>query len=76
MKNEVIDKFSALMTASFGLVAALAWSDTIKAVIKEYFGRPDAVKPMIIYAVTVTLFAIIATKVIADVPAKAKGIDF
>ncbi len=75
MKDEVIDKFAALTTASFGLVAALAWNDTIKAIIKEYFGKPDAVTPMLVYAMTVTIFAIIATKVIGEVSAKAKILD-
>ena len=34
LKQEVMDKISALVTAAFGLVAALAWNDAIKAVFK------------------------------------------
>jgi hypothetical protein len=30
MKKEVIEKLAALITAAFGLVAALAWNDAIK----------------------------------------------
>ncbi|MCD4739743.1 DUF5654 family protein [archaeon] len=31
MQKDVIDKLTALMTAAFGLVAALAWNDAIKS---------------------------------------------
>jgi len=31
MKKEVIEKLTALVTAAFGLVAALAWNDAIKS---------------------------------------------
>ena len=60
MKKEIIDKMSTLLTAAFGLVAALAWNDAIKAVFKEVFGTPDKMGPMIIYAITVTIIAVIA----------------
>jgi hypothetical protein len=46
LKQEVMDKIAALVTAAFGLVAALAWNDAIKAVFKEVFGTADAVGPM------------------------------
>ena len=35
MKKQVIEKIAALVTAAFGLVAALAWNDTIKAIFKQ-----------------------------------------
>lgn len=38
MKPEVVDKLAALITAAFGLVAALAWNGAIQAVFKEVFG--------------------------------------
>ena len=34
MKKDVTEKISALMIAAFGLVAALAWNDAIKALFK------------------------------------------
>ena len=45
LKIEILDKISALVTADFGLVAALAWNDAIKAVFKEIFGAEDAIGP-------------------------------
>ncbi|HJK65977.1 MAG TPA: DUF5654 family protein, partial [Methanocorpusculum sp.] len=35
---DVIDKLSALITAAFGLVAALAWNSAIQEIFKEVFG--------------------------------------
>ncbi|MDH5569685.1 MAG: DUF5654 family protein, partial [Nitrosopumilus sp.] len=44
--KEILDKIAALVTAAFGLVAALAWNDAIKAIFKEVFGTADAIGPM------------------------------
>ena len=73
LKQEVMDKIAALITAAFGLVAALAWNDAIKAVFKEVFGTADAIGPMLIYAITVTIIAVILTIIVARAAAKAKN---
>ena len=70
---EVIEKIAALMTAAFGLVAALAWNTAIQALFKEYFGSADSIPAMLLYAVFVTLIAVIATVWIGKVAKKAKG---
>jgi hypothetical protein len=74
LKQEVMDKIAALVTAAFGLVAALAWNDAIKAVFKEVFGTADAVGPMLIYAIIITIFAVILTVTVAKAASKAKSI--
>ncbi len=61
MKKQVYEKLAALITAAFGLVAALAWNDTIKAIFKAVFGNSDGIWPMLIYAVIVTIIAIFVT---------------
>lgn len=73
LKTEVLDKIAALVTAAFGLVAALAWNDAIKAIFKEVFGTQSAVGPMLLYAVIVTVIAVILTIIVARAAAKAKG---
>jgi ABC-type multidrug transport system fused ATPase/permease subunit len=73
LKQEILDKIAALITAAFGLVAALAWNDAIKAVFKEIFGKADAVGPMLIYAIIVTIIAVILTIIVARAAAKAKS---
>ncbi|MBC8515679.1 MAG: hypothetical protein H8D31_00340 [Nitrosopumilus sp.] len=74
MHKEILDKMAALITAAFGLVAALAWNDAIKAVFKEIFGTADAVGPMLIYAIMVTIIAVILTIIVARAAAKAKNV--
>ncbi|MEA2004318.1 MAG: DUF5654 family protein [archaeon] len=73
MKTQVIEKIAALVTAAFGLVAALAWNDAIKAVFKQLFGTADAVWPMLTYAVLVTIIAVAATIWIGRVSEKSKA---
>ncbi len=72
MKKDVIEKLAALITAAFGLVAALAWNDTIKAIFKSIFGEAGSIPAMLFYAVVVTIIAVIATIWIGNVAEKAK----
>jgi len=61
MKKEVIDKISALVTAAFGLVAALAWNTTIQQIFKNVFGEQSSIPAMLGYAIGVTIIAVFAT---------------
>ncbi|MCC7552607.1 hypothetical protein KO317_02990 [Candidatus Micrarchaeota archaeon] len=70
MKKEVMEKIAALITAAFGLVAALAWNDTIKAIFSEIFGSTNQLVPMIVYAVLVTVIAVLATMWIGNIAEK------
>lgn len=74
IKQEILDKIAALVTAAFGLVAALAWNDAIKLLFKELFGTQDQVGPMIVYAIFITVIAVILTIVVARAASKAKNI--
>ncbi|MCD4771749.1 DUF5654 family protein [archaeon] len=77
MKSEVTEKFAALITAAFGLVAALAWNDAIKALFVGPCGDEKAGAlcslssggPWV-YAVFVTILAVVATIWIAKVAEK------
>jgi len=73
MKGEVLDKIVALVTAAFGLVAALAWNGAIRAIFEAVFGSADNVVAMLIYAVVVTIIAILVTIWIARAAKRAKG---
>ena len=72
LKVEIMDKIAALVTAAFGLVAALAWNEAIKAIFKEIFGTADAIGPMLIYAIVVTIAAVILTIIVAKAASNAK----
>lgn len=73
MKTEILDKIAALITAAFGLVAALAWNGAIRAVFEAIFGSADDITAMLIYAVVVTIIAVLVTIWIARALKRAKG---
>ena len=72
MKKQVVEKLAALITAAFGLVAALAWNDTIKAIFLRVFGTAEGIGPLLTYAVIVTIIAVFVTIWIGSVAEKQK----
>lgn len=72
VKAEVIEKIAALLTAAFGLVAALAWNGAIQAIFKEIFGEAANIPAMLSYAVIVTIIAVVVTIWIGQVAERAK----
>ncbi|HSG83445.1 MAG: DUF5654 family protein [Nitrosopumilus sp.] len=74
IKFEILDKIAALIAAAFGLVAALAWNDAIKALFREVFGTSDQLGAMLAYAIVVTIIAVILTIIVARAASKAKSI--
>jgi len=73
LKGEVTDKLAALITAAFGLVAALAWNGAILAIFKVVFGTTETIVGMLVYAILVTIIAVVATIWIGRAAEKAKG---
>ena len=71
MRLDVIKTMAGLITAAFGLVAALAWNTAIQEIFRVIFGDQSGILPMIIYAVIVTVIAVIATLAIGRAAAKA-----
>ena len=59
MRKQIIEKVAALMTAAFGLVAALAWNTAIQQIFKNIFGDQSSVAAMVTYAVVVTTIAVL-----------------
>jgi hypothetical protein len=49
----------ALASAAFGVVAALAWNSAITALFKQIFGTNGQIVSLFIYAVVVTIIAVI-----------------
>ncbi len=74
-KVQVLETFAALITAAFGLVAALAWNEAIKTSIAAIFpaGGDGELIGLFIYAIVVTILAIIFAILIANSLKKAKA---
>jgi uncharacterized membrane protein YidH (DUF202 family) len=71
-KLQLVETFATLMTAAFGMIAALAWNTAIKALIDEFFETETAVVPLIVYAIVVTVLAVICILLIARSLGKLK----
>ena len=72
MKKEVLEKLLALITAAFGLVAALAWNGAIQAIFKQVLGTSDSIIGMLIYAVVITAIAVFVTIWIGRIAERSK----
>lgn len=72
MQKQVIEKIATLLTAAFGLVAALAWNTAIQQIFKNIFGDQSSIPAMLSYAIIVTAIAVIVTIWIGRVAERSK----
>jgi len=79
VKSEVREKIAALLIAAFGLVAALAWNDAIKALFKGPCGSEGAGALCVFYsggpwayAILVTVIAVLVAVWIGRIAEKKK----
>lgn len=70
MKGQVLTTIATLMTTAFGLIAALAWNEAIKAIILAAFPAQSGITGLLVYAILITIIAIIATVIIGKAIAK------
>ena len=65
LKKQIAAQMLTLTTSGFGLVAALAWNELIQQVVKGYIkpllGENSGIISQLIYAVIVTVLAVIVT---------------
>lgn len=62
--KELLQQLVTLSTSAFGLAAALAWNDTIQQAVKDFIEPRipgSGILSRLIYALLVTLFAVIIT---------------
>lgn len=64
-KVQLLETFASLITAAFGLVAALAWNEAIKQMVAVVFDSSDDLVGLCVYAIIVTVLAVIMTLLIA-----------
>lgn len=69
----VIQTMITLAAASLGLVAALAWNEAIKALIRRVLGEDDSLAGLFIYAVLATAVAIVVLLILANAAARVGG---
>ena len=62
-----------LASASLGLVAALAWNEAIKALIKKILGEDDSLAGLFTYAILATLIAVVVLLILGRAAARVGG---
>lgn len=66
----LVQTMITLASASLGLVAALAWNEAIKALIKRVLGEDDSLVGLFVYAIIATLIAIVVLLILARAAAR------
>jgi hypothetical protein len=62
----------ALASASFGLVAALAWNEAIKATLAQ-LGLSDSLAGLYTYAILATVIAVVVLSTLSRIAARVGG---
>ncbi len=61
LRLKVLERTGELVTAAFGLVAALAWNDAIQTLFKQVFGEAASLYAKFFYAIVVTIIVVSVT---------------
>jgi len=72
-KQGYLGTFIALATAAFGLIAALAWNNFITLLIRQIVGPGNGLWGGLIYAVVVTIIALVVIQNLAKLAERAAG---
>jgi hypothetical protein len=73
VSSEVLDKLVELVTAAFGLVAALAWNTAIQALFAAVFPEAGDLVAKFFYAIVVTVIVVIVTIRLGRLAERIKG---
>ena len=57
VRSDVLERVVTLVIAALGLIAALAWDETLKQLFDELFGGRDTLGGKFSYAVLITVIA-------------------
>lgn len=71
-KIQLMETTAALITAAFGLIAALAWNGAIQALITKFISKDNDLVGQFVYAIIVTIIAVVMTLLIARSIGKLK----
>ncbi len=61
----------SLASAAFGVVAALAWNSAITALVKQIFGAGGEIVTLFLYAILITVIAVIVMVNLAQLAERA-----
>ncbi len=59
--KKILSESLTMMSTAFGLVAALAWNEAIRALINNFFSKGQGIISLFIYAILVTVVAVLVS---------------
>lgn len=59
----IMETMLTLITTAFAFVAGLAWNEAIQKLIEEFYAAGGAVTGLLIYAVIVTIVAVLLARI-------------
>jgi hypothetical protein len=71
--RNVVQTIITLMSASLGLIAALAWNEAIRATMKKILGPDDSISALYIYAIFATILGIVVVSGLSYLASKLGG---
>ncbi|MBR3141401.1 MAG: hypothetical protein IKF11_11170 [Methanobrevibacter sp.] len=63
----IMETILGLITTAFAFVAGLAWNEAIQELIKQFFKTEGTLTGLFVYAVIVTVVAVIVTVLLARI---------
>lgn len=75
VKGQVLQTIATLITTAFGLIAALAWNEAIRAIILQFLPKGSDLTGLLIYAVLITIIAVVATIIIGRAIAQPEEVQ-
>ncbi|CDG64710.1 MAG: hypothetical protein PWQ15_1703 [Methanobacterium sp.] len=75
VKGQVLQTIATLITTAFGLIAALAWNEAIKAIIAQFLPQGSDLMGLLVYAVLITIIAVVATIIIGRAISQPKEVQ-
>jgi len=75
VKGQMLQTIATLITTAFGLIAALAWNEAIKAIILQFLPKGSDLTGLLVYAVLITIIAVVATIIIGRAIAQPEEVQ-
>lgn len=73
LRKEFFERFAVLITGAFTFVAGLAWNEAIQSLIAKYISSGKTVLSQLVYAVIITIVAILVIIQINKIAKKLEG---
>lgn len=72
LKDDFVQKIVLMVIAALGFISAIAWDQTLKLIFIEIFGSLDSVGEKLLYAIIITVIAVLLSIILTRAFLKKK----